>query len=299
MGHTAGNALETTRPKGTGGAPGGSNRLGRSPRAWVLLACVLLTFLTVAVRAAESQIAEFFAGQGCAIGPATRVLARAEGFDQGAIEALVEKARADPDSIETGGWLVMSTALCEIRPPQVRSELRLSDPEIQSRITAIDAYEDEPGCFLHADGLYEELLTSRGWSPDRANTEYLRFLAENLVSGDLAFYSDDPLRTPAGLQLTSGDCANVPIMGEIVRSHESLITNFDQLIRIDMASVVCGSDSAPSWQAPQLYKEIETFQSSNAWASTEVRFIAMGAGWIEGITMSDKGVPRPPLCVFK
>ena len=299
MGHTAGNALETTRPEGRFGAPGRSNRPGRSPRACVLLTCVLLTFSTVAVRAVESQIAEFFAGQGCAIGPATRVLALAEGVDQRAIEALVETARADPDSIETGGWMVMPTALCEIRPPNVRSKLRLSDLEIQSRITAIDAYEDEPGCFLHADGLYEELLTTRGWSSDRANTEYLRFLAENLVSGDLAFYSDDPLRTPAGLQLTGGACANVPIMGEILRSHESLIDNFDQLIRVDMANVVCGSDSAPSWQAPQLYKEIETFQSNNAWASTEVRFIAMGAGWIEGITMSDKGVPRPPLCVFK
>lgn len=250
MEHTAGKALETTRPKGTVGAPGGSTRLGRSSCAWLLPIFALLTFSTVAVSAAESQIAEFFAGQGCAIGPATRLLALAEGFDQRAIEALVETARADPDSIETGGWMVMSTALCEIRPPQVRSELRLSDLEIQSRTTAIDAYEDEPGCFLHADGLYEELLTTRGWSPDRANTEYLRFLAENLVSGDLAFYSDDPLRTPAGLQLTGGNCANVPIMGEIVRSHESLINNFDQLIRIDMANAVCGSDSAPSWQAP-------------------------------------------------
>lgn len=290
--------METNRPKLRGEASGGLTMPGRSPRACVLLACMFLTFSTVAVSAAGSQITEFFAGQGCAIGPATRVLALAEGFDKGAIEALVEKARADPDSIENGGWLMMSTALCEIRPTQVRSELRLSDLEIQSRITPIDAYEDEPGCFLDADGLYEELLTTRGWSPDRANTEYLRFLAENLVSGDLAFYSDDPLRTPAGLQLTSGACANVPAMGEIERSHESLIANFDQLIRIDMASVVCGSDSAPSWQAPRLYKEIETFQSSNAWASTEVRFIAMGAGWIEGITMSDKGVPRPPLCVF-
>lgn len=299
MGHTAGNALETTRPKGTGGAPGGSTRLGLSSYAWLLPIFAVLVLSTAAVSAAEPQIAEFFAGQGCAIGPATRVLAIVEGFDQGTIEALVETARADPDSMETGGWMVMSTALCKIRPPQVRSELRLGDPEIQSRITAIDAYEDEPGCFLHADGLYKELLTTRGWSPDRANAEYLRFLAENLVSGDLAFYSDDPLRTPAGLQLTGGDCADVPIMGEIVRSHESFIDNFDQLIRIDMANVVCESDSAPSWQAPQLYKEIETFQSSNAWASTEVRFIAMGAGWIEGISMSDRGVPRPPLCVFE
>ncbi|UXN75990.1 hypothetical protein N8D56_25000 (plasmid) [Devosia sp. A8/3-2] len=260
---------------------------------------VLLALSTAAASAAEPQLIEFFAKQGCAIGPTTRSLATAEGFDQASIDALIETARANPDSIETGGWLVMSSALCKIRPPQVRSELRLSDLEIQSRITAIDEHKDEPGCFLHADKLYEELLATRGWSPDKAHSEYLRFLAENLVSGALTFYSRDPLGTPVGLQLTSGDCANVPEMVEIRRSHESLIDNFDQLIRIDMANGICESDGAPSWKAPQLYEEIETFDSSNARTSTEVRFIAMGAGWIEGITMSDNGIPRPPLCVFK
>ena len=295
MGHAAGTPLDMHRLNGSAESP----RTDRLSCAWAVLACVFLAFSTDAATAAESQITGFFAGQGCAIGPATRALATAEGFDSGSIDALIETARADPDSIETGGWLVMSSTLCKIRPPQVRSELRLSDPEIRSRITAIDEYEDETGCFLHADNLYEELLATRGWPPEKANTEYLRFLAENLVSGDLAFYSDDPLRTPAGLQLTSGACANVPAIGEIERSHESLIANFDQLIHIDMANVICESDDAPSWKASQLYKDIETFNSSNAWTSAVLRFIAMGAGWIEGITMGHKGIPRPPLCVFK
>lgn len=299
MGHAAGTPLDMHWINGSIGSPGRSNRKVRLPCAWAALTCVFLAFSAAAASAAESQIEEFFASQGCAIGPTTRALAIEEGFEPSAIDALLETARADPDSIEAGGWLVMSPDSCKIRPPQVRSELRLSDPEIQSRITAIDEYEDEPGCFLHADNLYEELLATRGWLPDKANTEYLRFLAENLVSGDLAFYSDDPLRTPAGLQLTSGACANVATMGEIERSHESLIANFDQLIRIDMANVLCESDDAPSWKASQLYEDIETFKSSNAWTSTQLRFIAMGAGWVEGITMSDRGIPRPPLCVFK
>jgi hypothetical protein len=265
------------------------------------LAWMAMTFSPVPATAEDMRLIEFFAGEGCAIGPSTRTLAMEAGFAKEAIDALAETARADPESVATGDWIVLSAASCKIHPPQVTSELRLGDPEIRSRVSAVDAYADEgePGCFLNADNLYEELMVTRGWMPDKANLEYLRFLSENLVSGDLAFYGDDLLHTPVGLQLTLGECADVPAIEEIRRSHKVLLDDFDQLIRADMENAVCEIAGAPSWNALQLYREVTGGQSSNAWMAVHVRFITMGSRWIEGITMNSKGVPRPPLCTFE
>lgn len=215
-------------------------------RAW--LASAVLAMSSATAGAGDEALIDFLAGQGCAIGPTTRMLAIEAGFEEAAIEALAETASADPDSVQSGDWIVLSADSCEIRPPRVTSELRLDDPEIRSRISAVDAYtvEDERGCFLDTDNLYEELMATRGWQPDKAMLEYLRLLAETLVSGELAFYSDDILRTPAGFQLTSGDCADVPNIEEIRRSHRVLIDNFDRLIRADMEHAVCEADGAPS-----------------------------------------------------
>ncbi|MEO3999486.1 hypothetical protein [Mesorhizobium sp. CAU 1732] len=268
--------------------------------------CMLVAAMTFPVSAAtahadDTQIIDFFAGEGCAIGPTTRALAIEAGFEEEAIEALAQTARADPESVETGDWVVLSAASCKIRPPRVKSELRLDDPEIKSRISAIDLHADEgePGCFLNADTLYEELMVTRGWLPDKALREHLRLLSENLVTGELAFYTDDSLSTPVGFQLTSGECADVPNMAEIRRSHQVLIENFDRLIRADMENAVCETDGSPSWQALQLFPELTGGESSNAWMAMEMRFILMGSGWIEGITMTNKGMPRPPLCTYE
>lgn len=269
----------------------------------ILKLCILMVAMAfpAAAHADDTQLVDFFAGEGCALGPTTRALAVEAGFEKAAIEALMQTARADPESVETGDWIVLSSASCKIRPPQVKSELRLDDPEIKSRISAIDLYADqgEPGCFLNADTLYEELMVTRGWLPDKALREHLRLLSENLVTGDLAFYKDDILSTPAGLQVTSGDCADVPNMEEIRRSHHVLIDNFDLLIRADMENAVCETEGSPSWQALQLFPELTGGESSNAWMAMEMRFILMGSGWIEGITMTDKGTPRPPLCTYQ
>src|SRR5690606_19466882 len=108
-----------------------------------------------------------------------------------------------------------------------------------------------------------------------------------------------PLSTPPGLLLTEGECANVPAIDKILRSHRTLIDNSDAFIRADMENVICRTDHAPSWKARKIYQKIAGGETSNAWMDTEVRFIAMGAGWIEGISMDDRGTPRPPLCVYE
>lgn len=163
--------------------------------------------------------------QGCAIGPSTIAAAIASRIDPSAIEAFVVTAKSDPKTVKTGRWLVLSSEVCQIRPPAVTSEIRTSDREVIQNLSALDAYakDGDIGCFLDAQGLTESVKASRNWSTDKANTEYLRFLSASLISGELSFYSPDRLRAPPGMIATSGKCAEIPQMPDIRRSHDLLI----------------------------------------------------------------------------
>lgn len=78
--------------------------------------------------------------------------------------------------------------------------------------SAVDAYAEfgDLGCFLDGSELMERLQKTRGWDVHRAHLEYIRLIADNLRTGDLAFYKNDPLSTPVGFQVLTGACADVP-----------------------------------------------------------------------------------------
>lgn len=266
-----------------------------------VLISIAAACLSMTGAAANEALADFVAAQGCAIGPATRALAGNAGFAEEAIDALAAQADGEAGTVRTGDWIVLPPSLCSIRPPEVRSEIGLGDPELKALTSRIDAYAEsgERGCFIDGPALMERVQETRGWDADKANQEYLRFLAENLRSGDLAFYKNDPLSTPVGFQVLTGDCADVPEIDAIQRSQALRDREFDDLIRADAANVVCGQDEAPSYHFMNLVQERTGSENTNAWMHFEVRMMAMGGGWYVGNSATQKGTPRPPLCRFE
>ena len=248
----------------------------------------------------ENGLLEFFAGQGCAIGPTTRAAAIAAGYNAHEIDLLGARAWPDSGTVWTRGWLVLPPSICQIRVPKVNNLIQLSDPEVIASLSAPDAYEGEPGCFLSGDILQAQVQKTRNWDKDTALIEYLRFLSASLISGDLAFYSDDPLRTPAGFIVATGECADIPLMPEIKRNHELLIKHFDAFIRANAANTICeygGSIMGVGWQ--DIADTLTDGKNTNAWLSFEYQVIAMGAGWYEDISFTNHGMPRPPLCHYE
>ena len=180
----------------------------------------------------RAALVDFFAGQGCAIGPASREAALAAGFSDEQIDTLVAEEAARDGAVSTGGWLVMAPAACRMRPPEIGGTLQLTDPEVVAVISAPDAYadQDSPGCFVNSD-LMARLQETRGLDPDTSFEEYIRLIGRSIISGEMAFYSDSILVTPPGYQSMNGICAEVPAAAEIRRNHDYLIQNFDPLVR--------------------------------------------------------------------
>lgn len=267
-----------------------------------LLCAVLPLFLALSVRAENGSVEKFFAGQGCAIGPSTIAAAITSGVRRSDVEAYVAAVRADPNNMKTGEWVVLAAESCEIRPPAVTSQIKMDDPEVVQSLSAIDAYAEygDIGCYLDGLSLFEAVQSTRGWDADKANLEYMRFLAQSIIAGELSMYSANPVRTPPGFILTSGKCAETPQMPEIKRSHDLLMKHFDALIRADAAGeAICKREGAPSLKFAQVAEKIIGEEPSNAFFFMDVSVIAWGAGWFEGMSSSSKGTPRPPLCRYE
>lgn len=248
----------------------------------------------------RAALVDFFAGQGCAIGPESREAAMAAGFAADQIDALATEEAMRDEALLTGDWLIMAPAACKIRPPEIGGTVQLSDPETVAMISAPDAYADQDslGCFLNPD-LVARLQQTRGMDADTAFEEYIRLIGRSIISGEMTFYSDSILATPVGYQSMVGICAEVPAAAEIRRNHDFLIQNFDPLIRAIMAENSCdefigwvNSDGGP------VPGTVPGTATSNAWVWFEIQTIAMAAGWYEEISYSEKGTPRPPLCHY-
>jgi len=276
---------------------------GRAPlRTLIIIAAICLLTATGSGRAAANEtLTDFISAQGCAIGPATLVRAAEAGHGHDAIDALIKQADATDETIRTGDWIVLPSSICRIQPPDVHSKIQITDPEVAALTSDIDGYAKlgDRGCFLDGPGLMERVQVTRGWDRNRANLEYMRFLAENLRTGDLAFYTNDPLSTPPGFQILRGDCADVPEIDAIRQSQALRDREFDALIREDAANVICGRDDSPSYRFMDLVMRRTRGENTNAWMVFEVKIMTIGGGWYVGNSATQKGTPRPPLCRFQ
>jgi len=252
----------------------------------------------------ENNLIEFFSERGCAIGPITKLAAIDAGFELEKINQLSDDARKENGTVVTGDWLVLSPAICKMKPPKISNRILPTDQEVLESVSAIDAYASggDPGCFLDSEKLQNLVQKTRNWDEDTAFLEYLKFLSSSIISGDLSFYSDSPLRTPVGFILTSGKCAEIPLMPEIMRNHTLLVKHFDEYIRAstNAGDVICGpGESMMSMEWHDIANDITNGKNTNAWWWFEFQIIAMGAGWYEGISPTNKGSPRPPICHYE
>ena len=256
---------------------------------WAIVALVL----SAAGAQAQGTLTDYLAGQGCAIGPATIAGAQAHGFDRAEIEAL----RAEGGT-QSGEWTVLSPDQCRIELPQIEADFTLDEAGALGAIEVIKGDEySEPGCYLDGTVVQKFLTQRAGGDKEAGATAYFRFLGAHLVSGDLRFYSDSPLRTPYGFQVTTDSCADVPLMPEIQRNHEILTRHFGAFLRENAQHVPCEDGEtlmSPKWHG--IMERLSGGKNSNAWLSLEYYLIALGAGWVEGAGAKTKGTPRPPLC---
>ncbi|MBT0779178.1 hypothetical protein [Paracoccus sp. pheM1] len=270
----------------------------RKPAKTLALAGLLLAGPAFA-RAAEPDVADFLGQRGCVIGPGTLAEAEAEGITAAALEEFAARAVQMPGSRQTGEWLVVAPDLCSITFPLIESELTLDDPEVRASFSAVDAYAQhgDHGCFLDGDKLRSALQDSRGWDAERAFTAYLQLVGTGLQSGELAFHTDDPLRTPVGFALTTGICGEVPGMDVIREDHTLMMRHLDALIRDTATAVPCDEGaSLMNMERPDFMTKITDGRYRNAWGWLELMMMAMAADWYEGTSLTRKGQPRPPLC---
>ncbi len=196
------------------------------------------------------------------------------------------------------GWLLLGPALCTIAPPDITATLKATDPDVAPFISAVDSDPEYPGCFLDIAGMQENVQKTRGWSAEQAFQEYLRMFGAGVFSGEWRFFSDDPLATPVSVQYTGGGCADVPYAAKLAESHSDMIAAFDGFIRMNATALSCEEGGAMDYVPwAQSYETLGQGPVTNAWLKFEVYMALLTSDWIEGVSLTQKGIPRPPLCM--
>ncbi len=265
-------------------------------------ASVVLTLAAGGLCAQEDTLGEFLAGHGCVVGPAD-VMA-----DDGVprkmhddLTAYAETALDAGQAERQGDWVVLGPELCTIHPPEIDTAYEISSPVVARSISAIDAYAEfeEYGCFVASEEMQQDLMQQEGLTRDAAAVAYLEVLAEGVRSGRASFFSDDPLRTPVGFQVLTGDCADVPRIDDIRRSQALMLEHFDTLVRDNASRVTCEANGAPvTVEVGQTLTVLTNGEAVNAWTMMDMLMLAIGAGWVEGISATERGTPRPPICSY-
>lgn len=199
---------------------------------------------------------------------------------------------------EQGDWLLIGPALCTITPPDITATLRADDPDVAPYISAVDAYDGAPGCFLNSFEMQAAVQATRGWSAERAFREYLAMFGAGVFSGEWRFFSASPLGTPVGPQFIGGACGNVPYADDLAESHRDLLAGFDGFIRARARFVPCEEGSATDDAAwVSYYEDLGQGPIVNAWHGFEVPLALLASDWVDGVGLNTKGKPRPPFCV--
>ncbi|PVA09590.1 hypothetical protein DC366_12925 [Pelagivirga sediminicola] len=280
-----------------------NSRPGFARFIWLAFGSALMASPAVA----GGRLEEFIASHGCTFGPQSEAAAVAAGFEPGEIAEFVEMHLEDGTAQRERSWVVLGEDVCKIRLPTIQSKWSATSPEVRENAPYVDLNGEDDlseGCFL-TDGvaLFTKLC---GGDIDAGFDAYIDFVGAGIISGDVRFYSPSPLKTPYGIQITSGDCARAPNTAAIAKSHPFIESHFDEFVHRVAAHTQCGEQL--SYLSSQIGAEIQGVDISapesadaeqiNAYLGFELGIITMAAGWYEGMSGTEKGVPRPPLCHF-
>jgi len=246
-------------------------------------------------------LADFLGPEGCAIGPSTRALIEKAGYGNDTIEALIAQAAPDPQTVRTGEWIVLPPDLCLIQLPDVRSEIQFDDPDVKVITSRMDTYAKDGfrGCFLFGPTIMDVVQKTRGWDKAKAYFEWVRFAAENLRAGKLAFYGTDPAKPPPGFLVLTGDCANIPDINAIRRSQAIRDREFDFFIRANASDVICGQGKTISPRASEIIQMRAGDENTNRWLAIEIAALGAAVGQISNAVALKDGMLHPPFCHFE
>lgn len=258
---------------------------------------------------ADEALLEFMGGQGCTFGPDSIAAAQEAGFAAGQVNDLMTGTLADASATQQGDWVVLDASVCTIRLPEIESRWTVDDPEVRALIpytrdeyTIGDDTIVSEGCFT--GDIYNTFFLSTFDDADLAMDAYLRFQGAGIIAGDVGFYSTSPLTSPAGFQVTNGDCARAPVVEAINRSHPIIATGFGEYVRRVGAEAECdgygatNASIAVDIQSVDIDADNADENPVNAWLFFEWDVITMAAGWHDGLSASSRGEPRPPLCHY-
>lgn len=265
------------------------------------LVFLLLPLSEAAFADQARSLADFLGPQGCSIGPPTRALAEEAGFGNDEIDALIAQAASDPQTVRTGEWIVLPPSLCRIQPLDVRSEIRFDDPDVKVITSRTDTYDEAGlhGCFLFGPTIMDVVRKTRGWDKARAYLEWVRFAADNLRTGKLAFYGTDPAKPPPGFLVLTGDCANIPEIEAIRRSQAIRDREFDFFVRANAADVICGQGRSISPRADEIIQSRADGENTNRWMAIEIAALGTAVAQASAAHASKDGMHRPPFCHFE
>ncbi len=274
----------------------------------------MLAFLSAQVaRADDVELLALMGGQGCTIGADSREAAERAGFDAEQIDALMSMTLTNGKAKQQGRYVVLDEDICTIRLPDIQSDYTIASLEIRAITSAIDAdaSDGERGCFLgDAPFVFDGL---KGGKSGAGFADFIAFIGAGIIAGDLRFYSPSVLRPPVAFQNVRGPCAAIPDIEVINRSYSALSTGFGGYVRALGAEVPCNDDQneelpydtsvmaryTATVQGYDLAADERDQPKINAWLWFEYDLITMAAGWHEGMTGTERGTPRPPLCHYR
>lgn len=270
-----------------------------SKRSRVLTAAGVMLMLASGVAYADDAAAQtYLAENGCVVGPQERMAPGASGIHP-RLREIASAALAEGRAERQGDWIVLGPEACTMRPPVIETAFDATSPAVQRSISDIDAHAEieQQGCFIDSETLQTELMAQDGLSAAEAAVAYYAVLADGVINQQMSFFSDDILRTPAGFQLLTGACAGVPQIEDIRRSQALMLEHFDALVRDNARRVRCEENASPvSVEVAQTLSDLTDGASVNQWTMMDLMLIALGAGWVEGISDTERGTPRPPIC---
>lgn len=189
-------------------------------------------------------------------------------------------------------------------PPKIESDWSFTDPDIAVRIyNPAEKYADEAdeypvGCYFNIAYNIEEIGKVRGQTPDEAWHSYARLLAAGFISGELAMYGEDVFAVPYGMRFLGPPCPYLEGKERIDQSRQYMLDNFDEILRRAGAQGKCTNPtSLVDGFQPQM-EPLNNAGLKNVWFFMEMFFISVAAGWHEGSSATEKGLPRPPLCRY-
>ncbi len=218
-------------------------------------------------------------------------------------QAFMDDAVARSEASREGDYVVFNDGVCEIKPPNIESHLSLDDPDIQAIIRDPHEYlqdGQDDGCFIISTDI-RKLLTSRGMDEDAVENEFFRFYASHIISGEIRFYQEDIYRTPVSFQVVSeGACQDVNNIEALDESHERLLANYSDFVRLNQNAVICGTEEG--YRTPYEALDYEArlgLDHPNFGANMEYYIIFIAQGWLGDIRAHEKpDNPRPPICHY-